>query len=257
MTVVVAFYCPDGVVIAADSMITPRVGNVNVGHHHGRKVDVISGPQIHAFSGDPGQANRFKMIADLSSATAATFAHPLQYPLNLTAQFVQQVIATGIQNSVDVNTFLTFVHSGTHQCCVFEGLMQPRLLDEHHYYAALGSGKLSADPFLRFLTDIFCKAERPSVRDATLLATWVVQHVINTNPGGVAGPICLMTFERDAVGNYTAEELTQDEIQEHLQAVEGMCGAMEKWLRSMQSGAAGAEVPQPAQPDQPVPANAA
>jgi hypothetical protein len=37
MTVVVAFHCSDGVVIAADSMITPSMGGLGVGHHHVKK----------------------------------------------------------------------------------------------------------------------------------------------------------------------------------------------------------------------------
>ena len=38
MTVVIAFHCSDGVVIAADSMLTPNMGGINVGHHHGKKL---------------------------------------------------------------------------------------------------------------------------------------------------------------------------------------------------------------------------
>ena len=67
--------------------------------------------------------------------------------------------------------------------------MQPRLLDKDHYYVALGTGKLSADPFLRLLVDTFCQSGQPTVREAVFLATWAVQHVIDVNPGGVAGPI--------------------------------------------------------------------
>ena len=54
MTVVVTFYCPDGIVIAADSMITPSMGGINVGHHHGRKIELLPGPQVFAFAGDQG-----------------------------------------------------------------------------------------------------------------------------------------------------------------------------------------------------------
>jgi hypothetical protein len=50
MTAVVAFLCTDGVVLAADSMLTPSIGGVGgVGHHQGLKVEVIAGPQIFAF----------------------------------------------------------------------------------------------------------------------------------------------------------------------------------------------------------------
>jgi hypothetical protein len=91
---------------------------------------------------------------------------------------------------------------------MFEGQLQPRLLDEHHFYAALGSGKRSADPFLRFLVDVFCSNGRPSLREAIFLATWTVQHVIDTNPGGIAGPICVATFSEDDNGTFQAAELS-------------------------------------------------
>ncbi len=238
MTVVVAFFCSDGVVIAADSMITPRMGNVNVGHHHGKKIYMTAGPQVHAFAGDPGQSDRFKMIAELNSANAANFQMPLQYTLDLTAKFVQQLIATGLQNALDLNTILAFAHGGEHRCCVFEGLMQPRLLDENHFYVALGSGKLSADPFLRFLVDIFCKNGHPKVSEAIFLATWTIQHVIDTNSGGVAGPIRITTFKKDDAGAFQAHELTDNERAEHEEAMESAIDALISWHDKMKAGPA-------------------
>jgi hypothetical protein len=120
------------------------------------------------------------------------------------------------------------------------------LLDEHHYYTALGSGKLSADPFLRFATDIFCPASRPTVRDAIFLATWTIQHVIDVNPGGVAGPIRIATFEADGNGNFAGRSLPDDEIAEHKQAVESAGDALRAW-RDQLSGDAAQDAP--AQPE--------
>jgi hypothetical protein len=82
--------------------------------------------------------------------------------------------------------------------CVFEGPI-----------VALGSGKMSADPFLRFLTDVFCGGVQPKVRDAVFLAAWTVQHAIDTTPGGVAGPIRVATFEPDLLGTSAASSLRQ------------------------------------------------
>jgi hypothetical protein len=178
MTVVVAFLCSDGVVIAADS------------------ISVLSGPQIFAFAGDQGQAARVQAIAEFNHPLAQTQPNPLDYPLAITQTVVNQFNATGLR-SFAVNGILAYLQGGSPNCCVFEGdLFQPRLLDQHHYYVALGSGKLSADPFLRFLVDIFCRNSQPNVREGIFLSTWAVQHVIDTNPGGVAAPIRLAVFER-------------------------------------------------------------
>ncbi|MGY3082126.1 hypothetical protein ACVWZZ_008534 [Bradyrhizobium sp. LM6.10] len=248
MTVIVAFHCSDGVVIAADSMITPSMGGLSVGHHHGRKISVLAGPQLFAFAGDQGQSARFKIIADSSHAQIPAQSHAINHPLWLSATVIQQFQSTGIGGAINVNTVLAYSHGGESQCCIFEGLLQPRLLDEHHYYAALGSGKLSADPFLRFLADTFCQNGRPTLREAIFLAAWTVQHVINTNPGGVAGPIRIATLEVDEDGNIEARELPDDEISEHQQAVESAGDALRAWRDGIQSGDAADDAPEPPSP---------
>jgi len=246
MTVAVAFLCSDGVVVAADSMLTPSVGNLPVGHHKGKKVSVLSGGQLFAFAGDQGQAERFKIMANGSYAAIANAQHALDYPIGLTTSLIQQFHATGIGNVINVNTVLAYVHSDKQQCCIFEGAIQPRLLDTDHYYAALGSGKLAADPFLRFLVDVFCGSNSPpNTREAIFLATWTIQHVIDTNPGGVAGPIRVATLERNAQGVFEPRELPVGEIEEHQQAIESAAQALRTWRDAIQSGKAADGLPSP------------
>jgi 20S proteasome alpha/beta subunit len=243
MTVVVAFLCSDGVVVAADSMLTPLFGGMAVGHHKALKVHVLPGPQLFAFAGDQGQAARFMIMAEAHHEAIGGRQHALDHPLVLTSALVTQFQATGVANTIAVNTVLAFEHGGSHHCCAFEGAMQPRLLDHLHFYVALGSGKLSADPFLRFLADIFCGAGQPNVRDAIFLATWTIQHVIDTNPGGVSGPIKIATLEA-AGGGYQARALPDNEIAEHLQATESAASALRTWRDSLQSGAAAEGTPE-------------
>jgi hypothetical protein len=249
MTVVVAYSCSDGAVIAADSMITPTLGVgsgvINVGHHHGIKVYVLPGSQLFAFAGDQGQAARFRTLAEANHTVPDQKVFALDYPLALTQGLIAQFQSTGIANTVGVNTILSFLHNGICHCCVFEGAMQPRLLDKDHYYVALGSRKLSADPFPRFLADIFCQSGQPMVREAVFLATWTVQHVIDVNPGGVAGPIRVAVFERNDKGTFVARELPDTEIEEHKQAIESAAEGLRDWRRNIQSGAAAQGVPQP------------
>ena len=166
---------------------------------------------------------------------------------------VQQLNSTGIaMQMINTNTILAFAKGGHHYCCVFEGPLQPRFLDANHYYVALGSGKLSADPFLRFLVDTFCAGNKqPSVREGLFLATWAIQHVIDTNPGGVAGPIRVATFEAIAGGEFDARNLPDDEIAEHQQAIESAAEALRTWRDQLQSGAAADDAPsQPEAPPQ-------
>lgn len=250
MTVVVAFFCTDGVVIAADSMLTASIGNVPVAHHTGKKVSVLSGQQLYAFAGDQGLGERFRIMADGSHAGITQAPHAIDYPLQLTQAMISQFQATGIGNAINLNTVLAFEHGGAHQCCIFEGLIQPRLLDEHHFYCALGSGKLSADPFLRFLVDVFCQDGPPNVRKGVFLATWAIEHVIRTNPGGVAGPIRIATLERADNGKFLSRELPDSEIEEHRQAIESASSSLRAWRDRIESGAAAEDVPPAPQLDE-------
>jgi hypothetical protein len=209
------------------------------------------GPAAARAYSDIGQNARLKIIAENNHGIIATSGHAIDYPLQLTQAIILQFTATGINNAINAAPVLAFVHGGEHQCCVFEGLLQPRLLDEHHYYAAHGSGKLSADPFLRFITDVFCPNGRPTVREGIFLAAWTVQHVIDVNPGGVAGPVRIATLERDGAGVLTARSLPTAEIDEYLQAIESAASALRKWRDEIQSGHAADDAPEPPTPPEP------
>lgn len=244
MTVVVAFLCLDGVVIGADSMLTATMDNRPIAQHTGKKISVLSGQQVFAYAGDQGQGARFCIMVDGNHNLIAGSQHPIDYPITIARSMISQFQATGIGNSIGVNTVLGYEHKNIHQCCVFEGPIQPRLLDQHHYYVSLGSGKLSADPFLRFLVDIFCQAGQPNVREAVFLATWTIEHVIHTTPGGVAGPTRVAVLERAGAG-FSARELPDIEIHEHRQAMESAGHALRAWRDGIQSGDAAAGVPPP------------
>jgi hypothetical protein len=161
-------------------------------------------------------------------------------------------MATQFQNSglgnlqVDLGTILAYAHGDAAHCCAFLGRVQPWLLDADHFYIALGSGKLSADPFLRFLVDIFC-AGPPTIREAIFLTTWVIQHVIDTNPGGVAGPIRIAVLEKVA-DNWEARELPDDEISEHKEAVVSASDALRRWRDTVGAGTRVVEAPEPPPP---------
>lgn len=252
MTVVVAFLCSDGAVVAADSMLTPTMGGISVGHHSGVKCSVIGGQQVFAFAGDQGQAARFKLIAETASINLAAAGHPLVYGVQVSAAILGQLASTGIQvNNVGVNTVLSFIHGGNCHCCIFEGALQPRLLDADHTYAALGSGKLSADPFLRYVWDIFgTPGQSPKVHLAAFLAVWTVQHVIDVNPGGVAGPIRVGVIQREETNNFAARELSVAEIDAHSLAIQDAAQALRDWRNGIQSETAAGNVAAP--PEAPV-----
>ena len=112
------------------------------------------------------------------------------------------------------------------------------MLDQDHYFIALGSGKLSADPFLRFLSAIFCKSDDPLlVKQAVFLATWTLEHVIATSSGGVAGPIQMATLEATE-GILRARLYAQSDIDYHSEAIRDAERSLREWSKGMLGDAA-------------------
>ena len=246
MTVVVAFLCSDGAVVAADSMLTSLIRNMPLAHHTGRKVSILAGDKVFAFAGDHGQADRFRFVADNNNQEQiAQMAHPIEYGLSMSSHLTQQFAQTGIGDAINLNAVLAYAHQGKPACCVFEGNIQPRLLDANHFYCALGIGKVPADPFVRFLVDVFCQTGRPKVREAVFLATWVIEHVIQTSPGGIAGPIRIGVLELDDGNNYVAREVPDRQIDDHRMAIESAIRSLRRWRDKITAGEVANEIAPP------------
>ena len=247
MTVVVAFLCTDGVVIGADSMLSVNVGTVPLAHHKGKKVHVLPGNQLFAYSGDQGLGHRFRALAELGALQIANKQQPLDYGLLLTQGALQNFQTTQI-GQPDLSTVLAFPFRNAPQCCIFVGSLQPQMLDEHHFYAALGSGKLAADPFLRFLYEVFCQGRQPTLREAKFLTTWALHYTIETIPGGVSEPIYMGVLEADATGQLAAHELSAEDIKEHLGAIQDARQSLRDWRDSLHAAAADAGLPAKPEP---------
>ncbi len=158
---------------------------------------------------------------------------------------IEQFLGTGVGDEIDLDAVLAYGQDAAHRCCIFEGGLQPRLLDGDHFYYSAGIGKKSADPFLRFLVDVYCPSGPPNVREGLFLATWAIEHVIRTAPAGVAGPIRVATLERSPEGEFSTKELRDIEILEHLKIVEKACGVLRDWTGQILSDVEFEGVPPP------------
>lgn len=248
MTVVVAFLCTDGVVIGADSMLSVSFAGLPVAHHKAKKVHVLSGDQVFAYSGDQGLGDRFRILAEAGAEHIASKQQPLDYGLLLTQNAMQQFAATQVA-PVDLNVVLAFPFNNSAQCCVFLGnTVQPRMLDADHFFAALGSGGIAANPFLRFLYEVFCQGRQPPLREAVFLTTWALHYTIETIPGGVSDPLYVAELRTNSEGQLTAQELSQDDIQEHLVAIQDAHKSLRDWRDSLHAAEADADVPPKPEP---------
>lgn len=243
MTVLVGIFCTDGVVVAADSMLSARASNQT-----GKKVSILSGNQVYGWAGDNGLAQRFGNIVDKSSSilSANPALGPLDYGVALSQAAIDQFKRTGFSfDGIALNAVLGLEFNGTYQCCVFEGSLQPRALDSHHFYFCTGSGQTSAHPFLKFISNILCRSGQPNLADGIFIAAWTIRHTIDTAVGGVAEPIRIATISPDNAGAPAARELTSAEIDEHLQAIDSANEALRKWRDDLISGAGAGNTPSP------------
>lgn len=171
----------------------------------------------------------------IESLTEEVFDKKIDFPIRVSQETMDNLLRTHIGiGDMDLSSVLVFSHDDQCECCAFMGPVQPELLNKDNYYLSLGSGKPLADPFLRFIVDTFCPNGPPTVREAIFLATWVVQHVIDTSPGGVAGPIKIAAMS--AMENeWEAYELPENEIDEHREAVGSASNALRDWRDELMS----------------------
>ena len=124
---------------------------------------------------------------------------------------------------------------------MFQAELQPRFLDSDHYWSVFGSGKQYADPFLAFLTDVFCEKKQPNVSTGKFLATWAVDHAIQTNTGGVNGPIQMSILQKELDGSYSIIDQSEQDIEDQIQAIDAAKCALVDWRKMV--GGEGREDP--------------
>ena len=198
MTIVVAVLATDGVVLAADSMLTVGGG---VAHHTGKKIALLNkDTEACAYAGRQDFGQRFWQAVEDVQRAPDNEKSALEYPYQIFASVEQHFARTSmtISNPNDkTNSILAYSYKGTPQCCIFDGLTQPFLLDENTFYIAIGGGLLGAAPFLKFLDDVLFKQKQPDLRQAKLLAAWTVKYTMQTSPAGVAPPLRVVTVEKE------------------------------------------------------------
>ena len=97
------------------------------------------------------------------------------------------------------------------------GLFQPEVKSEANWYVSIGSGQTVADPLLGFVRKTFWGDERPTKSEGIFAAAMVLTLACEMAPSGVALPIRMAVLGSDK----KARELTDDELQEHREHVDG------------------------------------
>lgn len=227
MTILVGILCTEGVVIGADSAATFGDGRLRtIEVEMGGKIFVSNKRLIAATTGEVGLAQRFeRVVRDIETTEPKdtklkrpSALSPTDAGKRIAAAAINDFIETRAQPGA-LGALVALVCDKKPTLIEFSGThFQPELKTQRLWFASLGSGQPIVDPFLGLMRKIFFPNRLPSLGHGTMLATWALQHAIEVNPGGINGPICLATLVVKG-GNAVATMLSQDEVDEHIQAV--------------------------------------
>jgi len=239
MTLIVGILCSNGVVVAADSAATMgSLGNRTV-IQPTKKLEIISDKMVLGVSGAVGLGQRFSYALTTGYSSGDFASKPPIEAMTLisekfrqdlfkefqAAQAATPIVGNGIASSPAITSSLVgMVISDKAHLFQFDHQGAPERATEGLPFVSVGSGQAIADPFLSFLRKIFWSDVEPNLNDGIFAALWTLQHAIAVNPGGVAGPIHIITLAKEPTGRgnntqWTTRELEADELREHEEAV--------------------------------------
>jgi len=266
VTVIVGIVCSDGAVLASDSAATfgTGVGERTIGQQPTKKIEVLEGAVLFATSGPVGLAQSIgeavrtlyarKAFVGVDSIKAKdilseTIRGVLAPAFRATQEARQAGLPPAITEHAFIQTIVAIPVKSSPHLFSFSPQGLGEAATEGCPFVSIGSGQTIADPFLAHLRRLFWPARLPSVSEGTFAAVWTVQHVIRTNPGGVAGEVQVATLERGKGGGLGARLHAKEDIDEHYQSV----AAAEEHLAAFpltqtNAALADAELPKPPPP---------
>ena len=223
MTVLVGVKCKNGVVIGADGIATSAAGKLSTIEIPTTKIDIIDGKIIVAGTGSVGLGQRFTHIVNNSWQNKLFKGNAIDIATQLSRNGLINFEQTGLRPpNIQFGALVAFPCSKVPTLCEFDiGTFQPELkVDDRIWLVSMGSGQQIADPFLFFLRSIFWRDELPTLQQAVFGVTWSLAHTVECNPGGIGEPIQIAVLSNDN-GEPSARILSQDELEEHRQNVDG------------------------------------
>jgi 20S proteasome alpha/beta subunit len=209
VTLIVGVLCRDGVVMASDSAATYAASGMHtIGQQSMTKVRALGNSVLYASTGAVGMS---QIIADgIESQWAAmrkSNPSPEQVMVTISKDIYERckhlfhsasmLAQAGVRHApAEVSCRSLVAVPVLNKPCLFQfgETGAPEQVTEQLCCVALGSGQPIADPFMAFMKKILWPDCPPTLAEARLVAAWTVQHVVQTNPGGVAGDAQIATL---------------------------------------------------------------
>ena len=234
MTVLVGILASDGAAIAADRQVT--VGHVGLPM---LKIAPIGGDSLVASSGSLALGQKIRSVfethhAELKAGSYAEHLPAIEQAIRVVvtptlqmAEKTRYVIPGSENNALACSLACIPFADGLRLCHVdWDGSIY--CLNENLPYVTAGSGKINADPFIRFIWDVFWPepGHLPPLREAIFAAYWTVQMNIEYQSTGVGIGVDVWTVNRNADGSYTAAETDWTRLEPSGMFIESMKQAM-------------------------------
>ena len=234
MTVLVGILASDGAAIAADRQVT--VGHVGLPMP---KIAPIGGDSLIASSGSLALGQKIRAVFETHHDELR--AGPYAEHLPAMEQAIRVVVTPSLQMAEKTRYVIPGAENNALACslaCIpfADGLRLCHVdwdgsiycLNENLPYVTAGSGKINADPFIRFIWDVFWPepGHLPPLREAIFAAYWTVQMNIEYQSTGVGIGVDVWTVNRDADGSHVAAETDSTRLEPSGMFIESMKQAM-------------------------------
>ena len=234
MTVLVGILASDGAAIAADRQVT--VGHVGLPM---LKIAPIGGDSLVASSGSLALGQKIRTVfethhAELRAGPYAEHLPAMEQAIRVAvtptlqmAEKTRYVIPGAENNALACSLACIPFADGLRLCHVdWDGSIY--CLHENLPYVTAGSGKINADPFIRFIWDVFWPepGHLPPLREAIFAAYWTVQMNIEYQSTGVGIGVDVWTVNRNPDGSFAAVETDPTRLEPSGMFIESMKQAM-------------------------------
>lgn len=216
MTALVGIFCKDGVVIGADSAATSATaGGQRTIEQPVMKIEIVADRIIIAGTGQIGMGQRFcHQVRTLWENKRLSAQDEFGFAKIIAQAAIQDFGETKCSTG-QYGALVAFpCKSGPHLVEYAVADFQPEFKSKNLWYVSMGSGQTIIDPFLGLFREVFWGDSPPTVQEAIFATTWMLDHAVKVNPGGVNGPVRIAIMEQEK-GDWRARLLSEDELLEH------------------------------------------
>jgi hypothetical protein len=244
VTALVGIYCKDGIVVGADSAATSSTaGGVSTIEQPLMKIEIIGGRLIIAGTGQIGLGQRFTAVAKkLCEEKKLLECDPHAVAKTLAQNALRDWDSTFAPKG-QYGALVAFPCKKDRHLVEFASVdFQPEFKNSNLWYVSMGSAQTIMDPLLALMRQVFWADGPPSIQDAIFAATWMLDHAVTVNPGGVNQPVRIAVMET-VNDEWRARLLTEEELLEHRGNVEAAKEALRNYKVHMAKSEGAEELP--------------